>query len=349
MQLKAYESIQKEDFEAAKSLLSIHKWLNENVRNILDESDAILQSNYQLIYTVGNQQDPDGGNQRWQVIQAVFKRIPHHMKKLYEKYGMEKVEFDENYMKNKRIFGASNVNYRSDIFTPCRIIDEDIFDKLKAELVEDFLYGRMDIPEMSEPARKCLKHILTEKTLDKKPSHLIENFPTIEQNILMIMSGLLRFEVLKLVLTKRWRVNYGVDTKGQRKMAIPFKAKDIAAEMTEFGHADVAICYTQLSYYYSGLSDDQLYQLFDVLKNKQNPASYYAKWIQSVPRKLLNKSILHYTGINLDNPNQRDEVLFPLLRFNMHVIDFWLESVVYPYEAKIFEKKLINTTWDLCR
>lgn len=35
-------------------------------------------------------------------------------------------------------------------------------------------------------------------------------------------------------------------------MAIPFKAKDVAAEMTEFGHPDVAICLTQLSYYYSG-------------------------------------------------------------------------------------------------
>lgn len=32
----------------------------------------------------------------------------------------------------------------------------------------------------------------------------------------------------------------------------------------------------------------------------------------------------------------------------MHCIDFWLAILVYPREAKIFEKKLICTAWDLC-
>lgn len=69
----------------------------------------------------------------------------------------------------------------------------------------------------------------------------------------MILSGLLRFEVLKLALIKRWRVNYGVDVNSdRRKMAVPFRAKGVAAEMTEYGHPDVAICLTLLSYYYSG-------------------------------------------------------------------------------------------------
>lgn len=54
MELKVYDSIGKGDFDLAKSFLDIYKWQNENVRNILDESDAILQANYQLIYTMGN-------------------------------------------------------------------------------------------------------------------------------------------------------------------------------------------------------------------------------------------------------------------------------------------------------
>lgn len=32
----------------------------------------------------------------------------------------------------------------------------------------------------------------------------------------------------------------------------------------------------------------------------------------------------------------------------MHVIDFYLSKVVYPREAKVFVKKLMCTTWDLC-
>lgn len=64
LQLKIYEPIKKENIEMANHFLNVHKWINENVRNILDESDAILQPNYQLIYTVGNQSPPDGGSQR---------------------------------------------------------------------------------------------------------------------------------------------------------------------------------------------------------------------------------------------------------------------------------------------
>lgn len=85
-----------------------------------------------------------------------------------------------------------------------------------------------------------------------------------------------------------------------------------------------------------------------MLKSKQNAVAIYAKWIESIPKRLVNASIRSYTGINLDNSNQRDQFLFPLLRFNMYVIDFWLSNVVFHYEAKIFEKKLMCTAWDLC-
>lgn len=236
----------------AQSFLNAHNWINANVRNILDESDAILQANYQLIYTMGNQLPPDGGSQRWCVTQAVLKRIPCHMNDLYRKYGKEMIEFDGKYMENGN--GAPKVNLRTDIFTPCRILDETIFEDLKAAIVADFFAGKLEISftEITEAAKHNIRDIICKKAIDKGAFHTLEGIPLNDQNTIMILSGLLRFEVLKLVLTRRWRVNYGVDPSGERKMAIPFKAKDVAAEKTEFGHPDVAICYTQLSYYYSG-------------------------------------------------------------------------------------------------
>lgn len=254
-QLKLYESIQKEDFEAAKSILHLQRWINANVRNILDESDAILQANYQLVYTVGNQLSLDGGSQRWFIAQAVLKRVPYHMKRLYEIYGHEKIEFDDKYVENGHVYGTPHVRYRPDIFTPCRILDESIFDELKLALVDDFLDGLMDIDfrNVVSSERSELKQVISEKEPTQRSFEIVERLSLNERNTVWILSGLLRFEVLKLALTKRWRVNYGVDPRGQRKMAIPFKAKDIAAEMTEFGHPDVAICFTQMSYYYSGI------------------------------------------------------------------------------------------------
>lgn len=364
-QLKIYESIRKGHINIAKSFLHVHKWINTNVRNILDESDAILQPKYQLIYTVGNQLSPDGGFERWFVTQALLKRVPVHMKALYKKYGKDKIEFDDEYIKKGCVFGASKVNYRSDVFTPCRILDETIFGDLKAALVEEFLNGKLQIAfSVDSSMKNDLDCVLTQKEVDKKTLMMIENFPLKERNTIMILSGLLRFEVLKLVLTKRWRVSYGVDKtqKGKRKMAIPFKAKDVAAEMTEFGHPDAAICFTQLSYYYSGsvfflqvimtslsfkltfdntgLDDDQMYQVFEVLENEQGASAIYEEWIQSIAPELRDASIESYTGINLDDKNQREGQLFPLLRHNMYVIDFWLSNVVFQHEAKTFEQKV---------
>lgn len=242
LQLKIYESLQKEDTNTANNLLHVHKWINANMRNILDESDAILQPKYQLIYTVGNTLPLDGGPQRWIVSQALLKRVPIHMKRLYRNYGEKMIEFDPNN------------NDRYDVFTPCRILDESIFNNLKAALAEDFIGGRLDIifPEIISSMKENVKNFLIKKSARTSAFEEIEKCSLNEQNTIMIISGLLRFEVLKLALTKRWRVNYGVDTQGSRKMAIPFKAKDVAADMSEFGHSDVAICFTQLSYYYSG-------------------------------------------------------------------------------------------------
>lgn len=249
-QLKIYESIHNSDYRAATSFLNVHNWISENIRNILDESDAILHPKYQLIYTLGKQLPLDGGENRWIVIQAVFKLIPQHMRKLYEKHGSETIEYVDS-------------NHRKDVFTPCRILDSTVYEELKSLLIDDFLEGRINIAfqGMKPSVKESLRHLLSQKCSEEGMfDEIMQNFSIRERDVIMILSGLLRFEVLKLVLMKRWRVNYGVNPKllqkslkeGGRKMAIPFKAKDKAAEMTEFGHPDVALCFTQLSYYYSG-------------------------------------------------------------------------------------------------
>lgn len=244
----------------ALQFLTAHKWINDNVRNILDESDAILHPKYQLIYTVGAQIPLDGGAHRWLAVQSVLKRVPHHMRALHTTHGQKVIEFDRDYVQNGLVYGAPHVDFRSDVFTPCRILDEKIYEKMKMALIDDFLHGRMDIPfpEMTAFAKSALRLLLSERIIDRETlDSIMADFSLAERNTVMILSGLLRFEVLKLVLMKRWRVNYGVNEKSQHKMAVPFKAKDVA-DMTEFGHPDVALCYTYLSYYYSGECTSQV-------------------------------------------------------------------------------------------
>lgn len=97
-----------------------------------------------------------------------------------------------------------------------------------------------------------------------------------------------------------------------------------------------------------GLSDDQLKQTFNILSVSQDAAGIYQKWADSVFDQcpdLIDVSIKTYSGVNLSDPQQREEKLFPVFRFNMHVIDYFLSCVVFPREAKTFEKKMMCTAW----
>lgn len=85
------------------------------------------------------------GAQRWTVIQALLKRLPYHLKKLWEQCGDEKIEFDVNYVKNGHVFGTSAMGFRSDVFAPCRIMDDYIYEVLKLKIIDDFLNGNLNI------------------------------------------------------------------------------------------------------------------------------------------------------------------------------------------------------------
>ena len=61
---------------------------------------------------------------------------------------------------------------------------------------------------------------------------------------MLTLKGLLCYNILAHALMKRYRINFGIDKRRKSRMAVPFKAKDIASDSTEFGHSDVAILLT---------------------------------------------------------------------------------------------------------
>eukprot|EP01029_Cantina_marsupialis_P013373 TRINITY_DN295_c3_g1_i1.p1 TRINITY_DN295_c3_g1~~TRINITY_DN295_c3_g1_i1.p1 ORF type:complete len:1002 (-),score=369.10 TRINITY_DN295_c3_g1_i1:614-3583(-) len=158
--------------------------------------------------------------------------------------------------------------------------------------------------------------------------------------------------MLFLALQRRWRVNFGVNPSPDRlrRVAVPFRAKDVAAEKTEFGHPDVAIILTQISYYNSGLTSKQLDDAFAKLQNMSNADGIYKSWITDVLDAGIDvpTSVRELCGVNLFDFEQRTEVLYPLLAKNMRVIDFWLGTVVFPLESKQFPNKISTSAWDLC-
>ncbi len=124
---------------------------------------------------------------------------------------------------------------------------------------------------------------------------------------------------------------------------------NLIAFRTEFGHPDVAIMLTQLSYYYSGLSNEELEECFVRLNMVQNKEREFASWMNQIPvARNIDPSIRDFNSLNLTDFTQKNEILFPALRRNRLVVDFWLSQTVFPKESRAFEKKLVCTAWDLC-
>ncbi|KAJ8593620.1 hypothetical protein M405DRAFT_839099 [Rhizopogon salebrosus TDB-379] len=129
-------------------------------------------------------------------------------------------------------------------------------------------------------------------------------------------------------------------------LAVPFRAKDMPSLRAEFGHPDIAVTLTCLSYYYTGLTQVQLLLCFELLLKQDNPTLEYESWVlglHSIP-----ESLRHLSGINTESAEQV-VVLQQLFAFNKAVVDFYLSRVVFPKEAKAFPEKLTCSGWDLAQ
>ncbi|CAF1052665.1 unnamed protein product [Rotaria sp. Silwood1] len=327
--LLTIDKCRRHEFDTARSMLMVQRWLKTFVRDVLDESDEILHCKYQLIYTVGAQQQVDGGVERWKFIQLILN--------LVKKFAADIVQTD-----------SDDICYkppkRKSAFPEFRLLSDRPFPKLSATIANDWLnqksYRQMD--------KQCiLSFIFNMKTSidvfgDRFPSNDIQSF--------LILRGLLSAEVLLVALKKRYRVQYGVNLHSSfnRLMAVPFRAKDVPAERTEFGHPDIALLLTQLSYYYSGLNDSQILQCFNRLNEEErDPGSIYAEWISQEDENDVSQSITQWKGINRKDGQQEFRQICLILRYNMLVINYFLNHFVFPREAKQFPHKLVSSAWDL--
>ncbi|CAF5095286.1 unnamed protein product, partial [Rotaria sp. Silwood1] len=114
--------------------------------------------------------------------------------------------------------------------------------------------------------------------------------------------------VLLAVFNKRYRANYGVtpNLAFNRLTIAPFCAKNVVVDRTEFGHPDVSLVLIQLSYYYAGLSNSQLFQYFNRLNEEEiDPASICDQLIlyeddKSIPKCVFNVEESFIDGVNRD-------------------------------------------------
>ena len=334
-----------ENYELSNSSHKLLKFIWDNTRDFLDESDEILSPKYQLIYTLGPCKNMEGGPLRWSIHMAALKSVADCALDVQKQLGAEVVSIE------KPNYCSSNCYYPN-----VRLLEnehtKEAFDIMCKHIINDILSGRTPIHEKIKPKLMPEHRDIWQKCIFNETMPELEELDMLEsedKTIALTLRGLLQFEVLKSVLQKRWRVDYGKnENRSKYFMAVPFKAKDVAAERTEYGHPDMALSLTISNYYHSGLNEGQLKDTFNYLihKNKALANTVYNEWVSNCDHEDVIKAL---DGINLDDHDLFERNIYPVFRFHMDVINFWLTKLVFPSQAKQFPMKLTSTSWDLCR
>ncbi|KAL8922139.1 MAG: hypothetical protein Q9208_005334 [Pyrenodesmia sp. 3 TL-2023] len=319
----------------AAQLLETQTWLNERCRDVLDESDEILDVKFQLIYTLGTQRSMDGQPDRWIMIQGIFDLVQHHAALLQSQYPAE-IEV------GKRA-GPS--------FPAIRLLSSSVRRLLIARVAEDICGSKvpglvmLNLPaEVKQAATTLIKeHSVGEDACATVLAHCTGDQLYLKK--LLLVRGFIAGGILIHVLhAKRWSVTYGLHPR-RCLCAVPYRAKGVPAPTAEFGHPDVMIALTCLSYYYDGLTDSQLRSCLKILQKADDPTLEYGTWVQIDPS--FPEGLRYWNAVNLEDQQQCNVRLFPALRYNKKVADFFLTNVVFPKEGKEFDQKLSTSGWDI--
>lgn len=121
--------------------------------------------------------------------------------------------------------------------------------------------------------------------------------------------------------------------------------------MRRYAQPDTLIIFTQLSYYHSGLSRGEVKEAVTSLLSlgpKAQEASY-TLWLESArasmsPAQL--EALDHVNKLDISSEVQLDN-LHTVYRYNMALVDFWLESCVLPRETMQFPNRLVANGFNL--
>ncbi|KAI8955187.1 hypothetical protein F4801DRAFT_378012 [Xylaria longipes] len=319
----------------ADQMIKFQKWLDTHCRDVLDECDFTLSVKTQLNYPSGPEMPVDFHPYRWKIAEELLGLAASHLQELQRKH-------PRGIQVTSRRGGQS--------FPAVQFLRTDAEDALNEIIIESTCSGHIallrPIPPPSRHKRSIIREVLRGKRISDKlldrAARLFDN-PGTAKNALLLVRGLLLYRILVLCLSKRWNVQYGLHP-DRDPIAVPYEAKGKPSEQAEYGHPDVAILFTCLSFYYAGLTQDQLVQGVQDILQSNDPAAQYEWWTSTCTG--LPASLRHWNVINADDKGQMEE-LWSLLRLNRNVIDHYLNHFVFPAHARQFEVKLQACAWDI--
>jgi Protein of unknown function (DUF3638)/Protein of unknown function (DUF3645) len=323
--------------------------LSMRIRAYFDECDALMRHTNQLIYAVGIPDGISSGQARWDTIHAVLNAAST---KEFAALAVDQLQIAV------RRPAPSVCAYHG-----VRLVDldklkwqqccEHILDSLAHETcsIRSLQWLRLLVHKCPEH-HKPLQRYVTDSSVSASEvglSELLSELSDEHADCIYMLRGLLAEGILSHCLSKRHGVNYGLDARRTKRLAVPYHASDAPTERTELAQPDVAITSTFLSYYHTGLNRHQVREVFDTLFDL-GPAGQettYRDWF-NVSRYAMDDHTLFSSvhAIDLSNSEQFS-LIVQYYRFNPHVIFFWLKTLVFPNDTKEYPSRLSANAWHL--
>lgn len=319
----------------ATLMTKVQDWLRRVSRDILDESDHTLAVKTQLIYPSGSQMSVDGHPHRWEVVEAILRLVDAHLHTLSQIYP----------------FSIEVVRRPGGGFPLVFFLRSDVEDELVRRLTVDVSQGFGGIipvggNQLSKADRFAVKDFISSPRPRPQSIHRISKIcpdqPFVRQTV-YLLRGLLVNRILMMALKKRWNVQYGLHPM-RDPIAVPFHAKGVPSEQSEWGHPDVAILFTCLAFYYDGINLAQLRQCLEHILKSDDPSTEYNRWTQTSVN--FPQSLKAWNSINTDDDPQLEEI-WKAVRYNSTAVDYFLNNFVFPRHAKQFKVKLQSNGWDI--
>ncbi|OTA65961.1 hypothetical protein K449DRAFT_366540 [Hypoxylon sp. EC38] len=330
--LSGLQRVLDQQIPEASMMIRVQKWLQQCARDVIDESDHTLAVKTQLIYPSGSQMAVDGHPHRWLVVEQILGLMDMHLYELAASfpYSIEVV---------RRPHGGFPFVFflRSDV-------EEEMINRLRYDICRG-TRGIIPIDSIEPADRLAIKEFLSsgkvrQSSLDRI-GRLCPDRPHVKQTI-YLLRGLFVHRILIMALKKRYGVQYGLHP-SRDPVAVPFHAKGVPSEQSEFGHIDVAILLTTLAFYYCGINMSQTRQALGAVLKSDDPASEYDKWTEDED---FPDYLRDWHSINVDDFQQMSQI-WNSVRFKVPVIDYFMNNFVFPPHAKQFRVRLQSNGWDI--
>ncbi|OGM45293.1 hypothetical protein ABOM_006398 [Aspergillus bombycis] len=329
LKLMALERMVTRDFDVAHSLWQTLQFFNKHSRDVVDESDENFSAKFELM-----------SPERWLLAHEVLELVRRYTDNVKAKFPhlVEVGVSQEGSFPRIRIFGVA--------------AQRELVDCVATHICETGLSG-FPIARQPKTVRETVRMYITKLTLtvdqiEKVETDLEGIWGPGTRDVLFLLRGLFAGGILVFAFgLKRWRVNYGLTSTREppTKLAVPYRAKDNPTARSEYSHPDAVIVLTCLSWYYGGLSNEDLFNTFSHLLNTDQADMEYQLWVKDAYQ--LPKKFQQLVSINLEDRHLCIEKIFPSFRFSKSVVDYFLSHIVFPKELRAFPYKLSASGWDI--